>query len=183
MMKSKTNSKPLMPDLQPLNLSQLSVPRLLPETIKQVMSFGFVAKEYILHLEKRCAGLRQLNNAKARKQAAALRKRMRKLRHLDAVVDEKYYRLTKTNRPEIRERIRRNLADHEYKLNQRLLSYGFGRESLMVSIVVARAAARKIAAALADEKYEELATLQMLVRMPLDEFRQICRGLPDLSKN
>jgi hypothetical protein len=148
-----------------------------------VLSFGFVAKEYASHLEKKRTALLKLDNAIARKRAAGTQKWMRKLRHQDMTVGGRYYALLKANNPRRQELIRRDFLQQKAKLEQMLLYYGFGRESLMVSIVVARAVLRKIDADLANEKYEELATLQRFVRMPLDEFRRICEGLPDFNRN
>jgi hypothetical protein len=177
-MRANMSTTPGTINHQASDLSHLVSARLSPEIVKQVLSFGFVAKEYASHLEKKRTALLQLDNAIARKRAAGTQKWMRKLRHQDMTVDVRYYALLKANNPRRQELIRRDFLQQKAKLEQMLLYYGFGRESLMVSIVVAKAVLRKIDLALADEKYEELATLQQFVRMPLDEFRRICQGLP-----
>jgi hypothetical protein len=148
-----------------------------PEILKKVMSFGFVAKEYASHLEKKRTALLQLDDAIARKRATGIQKWMKKLLRQDMTVDGRYFALLKATIPGRQELIRRDFLRQQTKLEQMLLYYGFRRENLPAIIIIAEAINRRIKDAIIAGDKKNLLVYQQVVRMPLEEFQTVFRQI------
>ena len=145
-----------------------------------VLRLGFVAKEHILYLEGKAASLAQ-NNYEDPRISASIRKQIQKIQSIDGKLDELHSQLTQTsNLSETRKKyIQSEFARQSDKLREALQKTDLGRETVHACIVIAHVVSHKIKAALAANNIGELKNLQLLTRLPVDEFQKICRELPN----